>query len=48
MDKVEVKVTWGLAWALWWRTMLITLGIYAVIALPIMLIVGAAAIFAPW
>ncbi len=43
MDKVEVKVTWGLAWALFWRMMLISLGVYAVIAIPIILIAGAAA-----
>jgi hypothetical protein len=39
----EVKPTWKLAWGLWWRMMLITLGIYAVVAI-IALIVGAAAI----
>ena len=46
MEQVEVKVTWRLAWGLWWRIMLIGLGIYAIIALPVMLIVGIAAI--PW
>jgi len=39
----EIKVTWGLAWGLWWRMMLITLGIYAVIGL-IAFIAGAAAL----
>jgi hypothetical protein len=43
MDKVEVKVTWRLAWGLWWRMLLIGLGLYAIIAV-IALIVGAAAI----
>ena len=38
----EIKVTWGFAWGLWWRMMLITLGIYAVIGI-IALIAGAAA-----
>jgi hypothetical protein len=32
-DKVDVKITWGLVWALWWRMMLITIGIYVVIGL---------------
>jgi len=40
----EVKPTWRLAWGLWWRMMLITLAIYAVIAIPILLIVGLAAL----
>ena len=39
----EIKVTWRLAWGLWWRMMLITLGIYAVIGI-IAFIVGAAAL----
>ena len=39
----EIKVTWGLAWGLWWRFMLISLGIYAVIGL-IAFLVGAAAL----
>ena len=38
----EIKVTWGFAWSLWWRCMLITLGIYAVIGI-IAFIAGAAA-----
>jgi len=44
MDKAEVKPTWGLAWGLWWRVMLISLGIYAVIGIPVALIVGASAL----
>ena len=39
----EIKVTWRFAWSLWWRMMLITLGIYAVIII-IALIAGAAAL----
>ena len=31
MDKVVVKPTWALAWGIFWRLFLITLGIYAVI-----------------
>ena len=46
MDKVDVHVTWGLVWALWWRMMLISLGVYAVVVLPFILIAGLAAI--PW
>ena len=43
----EVKPTWCLAWGLWWRMMLITLGIYVVIgiiALIATLIAGIALI----
>jgi len=32
-EKVEVKPTWKLAWGLWWKMFLITLGIWVVIAL---------------
>jgi len=35
----EVKPTWRLAWGLWWRFFLITLGVYGIIFL-IMLLVG--------
>ncbi|MBE9482065.1 MAG: hypothetical protein IMY88_00080 [Chloroflexi bacterium] len=41
MDKVEVKVTWGLAWSLFWRWFLIQLGIGVIIWI-IMFFVGAA------
>ena len=40
----EIKVTWRLAWGLWWRMMLITLGIYAVIGLIMFMVLGAALI----
>jgi len=30
-EKVTVKPTWGLAWGLWWRMLLINIGIVAVI-----------------
>ncbi len=40
MEEVQVKVTWRLVWSLWWRTMLINLGVYVVIVLPIMLVFG--------
>ena len=39
----EIQVTWRFAWALWWRMMLITLGIYAIIG-AIVFAVGAAAL----
>ena len=43
MDKVEVKVTWGLVWALWWRMALIGLGVSVVLWL-IMFLIGFAAL----
>jgi len=30
-EKVEVKPTWKLAWGLWWKMALITLGISVII-----------------
>jgi hypothetical protein len=39
MDEIEVKVTWRFAWALYWRMLLMGLGISVVIWL-IMLIVA--------
>jgi len=41
----EVKPTWKLAWGLWWRTFLISLGIGAIITL-ILVLVGVTLI--PW
>ena len=35
----EIRPTWKLAWGLWWRMLLITLGVYAVIGGIIWLIV---------
>lgn len=40
----EVKVTWRLAWGLWWRIMLITLGIYVIIGAIVFAVVGVALI----
>ncbi len=34
----EVKPTWKLAWGLWWRVFLISLGIWAVVGLIIFLV----------
>ena len=31
-DKVVVKPTWGLTWGLFWRQLLITLGLIAVLS----------------
>ncbi len=41
MDQMEVKVTWRLAWGLFWRWFLIQLGIGVIIWI-IMFFVGAA------
>jgi len=41
----EVKPTWKLAWGLWWRMFLISLGIGAIITL-ILVLVGVSLI--PW
>ncbi|MFP3880640.1 MAG: hypothetical protein ACLFVA_06775 [Dehalococcoidia bacterium] len=41
----EVKPTWRLAWGLWWRTFLISLGIFGIISL-ILFALGVALI--PW
>jgi len=43
--KDEVRPTWRLAWGLWWRMFLISLGILAIISL-ILFAVGVA--FIPW
>ncbi len=45
----EVKPTWRLAWGLWWRTGLISLGVSVVIGL-ILSLVGIAIIpsLIPW
>ncbi len=40
MDKVEVKVTCRLVWALWWRMMLISVGVWVVIYLILFAIIG--------
>lgn len=35
----EVKPTWKLAWGLWWRVFLISLGIWAIVGLIIFLVI---------
>ncbi len=27
----EIKVTWGLVWAIWWRFTLISLGVWCIV-----------------
>jgi hypothetical protein len=45
----EVKVTWRLVWAIWWRFMLISLGVWFLVWL-IMIIVAFSlgTAFMPW
>jgi len=38
MDEIEVKVTWRFAWALYWRMLLMGLGIAVVIWLIILVV----------
>ncbi len=42
MEKVEVKPTWHLAWGLFWKMGLITLGIYAIVFGIMLAVLGAA------
>ena len=41
----EIRPTWRLAWGLWWRMMLISIGIWAIVAV-VLLLVGISLI--PW
>lgn len=45
MGDNEVKPTWKLAWGLWWRIVLISIGVQAVV-MGILFLVGAS--FIPW
>ena len=45
MGDNEVKPTWKLAWGLWWRAMLISMGVWVVVG-GILFLVGAS--FIPW
>jgi len=38
----EIKATWRLAWGLWWKMVLITLGIYVIIGGIIFAVFGPA------
>ncbi len=39
--QMEIKVTWGFAWALWWRSMLFSLAVGAIIYIPLMILLAA-------
>jgi len=39
-DQVEVKPTWKLAWGLFWRISLISLGVYGIIWLIVIAVIG--------
>jgi len=38
---VEIKVTWGFAWALWWRWILFSLALGAIIYVPLVALLVA-------
>jgi len=40
-DQVEVKPTWRLAWGLFWRMFLISLGVYAIIVVIVLVVVNS-------
>ena len=40
-EETEVKVTWGFAWALWWRWVVIGIAVSAVLYLPVFFILLA-------
>jgi hypothetical protein len=44
----EVKPTWKLAWGMWWRMFLITLGISVVIGLILCILVLVGVKCIPW
>jgi hypothetical protein len=48
MDDNEVRPTWKLAWGLWWRMFLISLGIFVIVGgiLSVLFLLGVACI--PW
>ena len=39
--QVEIKVTWSMAWSLWWRWMLMSIALGAIIYIPLILILFA-------
>jgi hypothetical protein len=41
VEPVEVKVTWKFAWGLWWRQILFSLAISAIIYIPVFLVLVA-------
>jgi hypothetical protein len=45
----EIKVTWGLVWAIWWRFTLISLGVCVIVSLIWIIIAFAmGSSFVPW
>jgi hypothetical protein len=48
MDENEVRPTWKLAWGLWWRMFLISLGIFVIIGgiLSVLFLFGVVCV--PW
>jgi len=41
LTPVEVKVTWGLAWGLWWRWMIFSVALGVIVYFPIVVILIA-------
>jgi len=44
----EVRPTWGLAWGLWWRMFLISLGIFVIIGLILFILRLVGVVCIPW
>jgi hypothetical protein len=45
----EIKVTWGLVWAIWWRFTLISLGVWFIVGLIALIAAFAVgSTFMPW
>ena len=45
----EIKVTWGLVWAIWWRFALISLGVWFIVWLIVIIVAFAlGTAFMPW
>ena len=45
----EVKVTWGLVWAIWWRFTLISLGVMCLVwGIIVIIAFSLGTAFVPW
>ena len=45
----EIKVTWGLVWAIWWRFALISMAVYFVVWVIIIIVAFAVGTsYLPW
>ena len=44
----EVRPTWSLAWGLWWRMFLISLGICVIIGVILLILDCAGVVCIPW